>query len=82
MPSMIRCGEEDPDLLVVLELRVALERRERVATRFVVAGRIELEAVPPAEPLIPLRAEVRPRLRDREVDVEDNGAQPHRPSVA
>src|SRR6476661_6471283 len=73
--------EEDPDLLVVLELRMALERRERGPARLVVATGIELEAVLPAEALIPLRTEVGPRLRDREVDVEDNGAQPHLPSV-
>ena len=61
---------------------MALERRERGPARLVVAGGIELEAVRSAEPLVPLRAEVGPGLRDREVDVEDNGAQPHLPSVA
>ena len=75
-------GEEDPDLLVVVELRVPLERRERGAARLVVARRVELEAVPRAEPPVALGPEVGPRLRDREVDVEDNGAQPHLPSVA
>ena len=42
--------EEDPDLLVVVELGVPLQRRERGAARFVVARGIELEAVPLAEP--------------------------------
>ena len=54
--------EEDPDLLVVLELGMPLERREGGAPRLVVAGRVELEAVALAEPAIALGAEVGPGL--------------------
>ena len=53
-----------------------LERRERRAARLVVAGRVELEPVARAEPPVALGAEVRARLGDREIDVEDDGAQP------
>src|SRR5205085_1272804 len=68
-------GEEDPDLLVVLELRVALERRKGRPPRVLVACRIERQPVPGAEPRIALGPEVGPRPRDREVDIEDHGTE-------
>ena len=66
-------GEEHPDLLVVVELRVPLQRRDRVAARLLVAVRLELEAEPRAEPAVTLGPEVGARLREREVHVEDDG---------
>src|SRR5437764_878275 len=65
--------EEHPHLLVVVELRVALQRRDRVPAGLVVAVRGEVEAEVRPEPAIALGPEVRARLREREVDVEDDG---------
>ena len=62
--------EEHPGLLVVLELGMALERLERVPASILVAGRVEVEPVALAEPPVPVWAEVRARLGQREVDVE------------
>src|SRR6266446_78788 len=70
-------GEENPDPLVVIELRVPLERRDGVRTRFAVAPRIENEAEALTEPPVALRPEIGPRLGDREIDVEENGAEGH-----
>jgi hypothetical protein len=58
----------------VVELGVPLQVGERGAARVVVAPRVELQPVPSAEPLVALGAEVRPRLREGEVDIEDVGA--------
>ncbi len=73
---MIRCGEEHPDLLVVVELGMPLQRRERGAPRFVVARRVELEPVALAEAAVALGPEVGAGPGDREVDVEDDCSQP------
>ena len=51
-------GEEHPDLLVVVELGMTLQRRERRAPSLVVARRVELEPVALPETHVPLRAEV------------------------
>src|SRR5262249_16292562 len=67
--------EEHPDLLVVIDLRVTLDLGERRRPRGLVARRVEVEPVPPAELAVAVRAEVRPRTGDREVDVEDDRAQ-------
>src|SRR5207244_6819816 len=67
-------GERDPDLLVVLELGVAPDALHRPLARGRVALGVELEAEALAEPLVALGPELRPRARDREVDVEENSA--------
>ena len=67
--------EAHPDLLVVVELGVAMEVGERRPARVVVPGRVELEAVPRAEAAVALGPEVGARPGDREVDVEDDGAE-------
>ena len=66
--------EEDPDLLVVVELRMAFQRRNGVSPSLGVALGVELQAEPLAEPPVALRAEIGPGLGDREVDVEENCA--------
>ena len=65
--------EQHPQLLVVLELRVPPQVVQRRQPRLLVAAGIEAEAVPLAEPPVPLRPELRPRSRQREVDVEEHG---------
>ena len=69
--------ESDPDLLVVAEIRVLVEPFDGLSPRCGVQRRVEFEPEPPAEPLVPLRTEVRARLRQREVEVEENGAGVH-----
>jgi hypothetical protein len=70
-------GEEHPDLLVVVELRMPLDHLDRVSARVRVARGVEVEPEPPAERLVALRPEVGARLGEREVDVEEDGAQFH-----
>src|SRR5205807_10018046 len=53
-------GERDPDLLVVLQLRVPLERRDGRGPRVLVAGRVELEAELLAAPPVALRLQLGP----------------------
>jgi hypothetical protein len=65
-------GETDPYLFVVVELRVMLEIQEGSRAGLRVANRVELEPVAPAGVAVAARAEQRPRLRDREVDIEEN----------
>ena len=67
-------GEEHPDLLVVVELRVALHLRERRRAGFVVPRRVELEPVPAAELAVALGPQVGPGPGQGEIDVEDDGA--------
>src|SRR5471030_925364 len=71
-------GEENPDLLVVVELRMTLHLGDRVSPRFLIPSRIEVEPV--AQPKLPIS--VRPKLgpgpRQGEVNIEDNGPQ-HNP---
>ena len=52
-------GEAEPELLVVLQLRVALQLVEGGEPRVVVATRVEREAVPSTEPRIAVRPELR-----------------------
>ncbi len=66
-------GERDPDLVVVLELRMALERRVRGEPGRLVPLRVERQAVPLAEPPVSLRAELGTGQREGEVDVEEDG---------
>ena len=66
-------GEEHPDLLVVIELRMAFDRLDRSRASLRVSLRIELEPEAAPERLVSLRSEVRPRLDQREVDVEEDG---------
>ena len=68
-------GEEHPDLLVVVELRMPLEPGDCGAARLVVAPRVELEAIAEAKSLVALRPEIGARPGEREVDVEDDRAQ-------
>src|SRR5581483_9050699 len=68
-------GEADPDLLVVVELRMPLEIRDRRTPRLVVALRVEHETVTLAEPPVALRPEIGSRFRERVVDVEDDRLQ-------
>src|SRR5581483_11264376 len=68
-------GEGDPELVVVLELRVALEIRLRRVAGVVVAPRIEDELEPCAEPPVPLRPELGTGSNEREVDVEEDRAE-------
>ena len=49
---------------------MTLQRRDRLSTRGVVAGRVEVEAETTAERAVALRAEIGTRLGEREVDVE------------
>jgi hypothetical protein len=65
-------GEEDPDLLVVLELGVVPQILDCGDTSLVVPGRVEIEAASLAGALVPLRPEQGPGLAEREVDVEEN----------
>src|SRR4051795_9420725 len=51
-------SEEHPNLLVVVELRVPLERRDGVRPRIRVALGFELDPEPLAQPLVALRAEI------------------------
>ncbi len=66
-------GEEDPDLLVVDELRMLLNLFDRRQTSPFVTRRVELEAVLLTELLVTLRPELRPRMEQREVDIKDHG---------
>ncbi len=60
---------------------MALERLERVPAGLLVTGGIEVEAVARPEPPVPVWAEVRPRLGQREVDVEHHCAE-HAATIA
>ena len=51
---------------------------DRPLARLAVAGRVEHEAEALAEPPVALGPELRPRAGEREVDVEEDGAQAHR----
>ena len=73
-------GEGDPNLLVVLQLRVPLERRDGRGSRVLVAGRVELEAELLAAPPVALRPELGPRASEREVDVQEDCADRHHPA--
>src|SRR5437773_286470 len=69
--------ESDPDLLVVLELGMALDPHERRLAGVLVPGRIEREPVAAARPAVALRTEVGAGPRDRSVDVEKDGLKGH-----
>ena len=56
---------------------MALQVDERRVARRLVARRVEREPVPLAAADVALGHQLRPRLREREVDVEENGAQAH-----
>src|SRR6185437_2204559 len=71
---------EQLEVLGVLELGVALDPLHRPLARLAVAGRVELEAEALAQAAVALGPELRPRAGDREVDVEENGAQHHEAS--
>src|SRR5438874_1881425 len=70
-------GEREPDLVVVLEVRVALERGQRRLPSFLVTGRIEREPVSRSRAHVSLRPELGPGTGEREVDVEEDRSQSH-----
>ena len=72
MPSMIRCVKSTQISSSWSSSGWRSSVCERGAPRVLVAGRVERQAVAPAEPLVALRAEVGTGPRDREVDVEDH----------
>jgi hypothetical protein len=67
--------EADPDLLVVVELWMVLEVQDGSGPRLCVARRVELETVVDTRRPVALRPQQRAGLGEREVDVEENGAQ-------
>src|SRR5436309_3150571 len=73
-------GECDPDLLVVLELRVALDALDGPLAGGRVTRRVQLQPKSLAESLVPLGPELRPRPGDRKVDVEEDGLDHQRAS--
>ena len=66
--------EQHPDLLVVVELRMPLDSLDRGRPSVRVPARIELEPEASAERLVALRPEIRARLDEREVDVEEDAS--------
>ena len=56
------------------QLRVAFQRFDRGRASLRIAGRVEVEAVALAEPPVTLGAKIGARLRQREIDVEEDGA--------
>ena len=72
--------EGDPDLLVVHQVALARQRLDRVDPSLRVALGVELEAVPLADAPVPLRPELRPGAKEREVDVEQDSPQ-HRSRI-
>ena len=66
-------GERDPDLLVVHELVVALQRLDRAGASVRVPIGVEREPVPLPDAPVPLGPELRPGPKEREVDVEQDG---------
>ena len=71
--------EGEPELLVVTKLRMALRVATAAARASSYCAGSRLEPVPLAELAVSLRPEVRPRLRQREIDVEEHRAQGHLP---
>ena len=65
-------GEAHPDLLVVIELGMPLEVRDRGDPGIRVQLQVELQAVCLGQGPVRLRAELGPRHDEREVDVEEN----------
>src|SRR5690242_14674194 len=68
-------GEAEPDLIVVLELGVAAQLDESGVSGRLVAGRLQMKPVALAGDDVALRSELRPRSREREVDVEEDRAE-------
>jgi hypothetical protein len=66
-------GEADPDLFVVLELRVVLEIVDGVRACVRIAVRVEDEPPTLARAPVALGAEQGPGLAEREVHVEEDG---------
>ena len=74
-PAHDPLGEAEPDLVVVLELGMAVEVDERCVAGRLIAGRIESQAVALAGADVAVRPELRPGPREREVHVEEDGLQ-------
>src|SRR5439155_15700897 len=68
-------GEAVPDRLVVQQLRMPLEVEDRRLARIVVAARVEIDAVSRGDTRVAVRGELGPGTAEREVDVEEDGAQ-------
>src|SRR6266508_41486 len=64
-PDHDSLGERDPDLFVVPVVRVILQALARGRAGLVVAGDVELDAVPPADPQVSLRPALGTRLGER-----------------
>ncbi len=67
--------ERDPHLVVVHELALAAQPLDRRDPRVRVAVGVERQPMPLAEAAVPLRAELRPRPEEREIDVEQHGSE-------
>src|SRR3990170_356493 len=65
--------ERDPDLLVMNEFVISLQRLDRSSARSDVQAGFELEAVPLPYAAVTLRPQLRPGPKQREIDVEQNG---------
>ena len=73
--------ERDPDLVVVHEAPFGLQLLDGSGACFLVTRRVEREPVTLADAPIPLRPELRPWPKEREIDVEENCAE-HRSRIA
>jgi hypothetical protein len=69
--------KRNPDGFVVFELGMVLEIDQGSDTRLVVPRRIERQPEALAEALVALGPELGPGARDREIHVEEDGAQHH-----
>ena len=68
-------GERDPDLLVVHERMVALQRLDGRSPSLVVQAGLEREPVPLPHPPVPLGPKLGPGPKQREIDVEQDSLQ-------
>ena len=75
MPRTIASVNAIQISLVVLELGMALEARDGREARVLVAIGIERQPVTLTRAAVALGPELRPRLEEREVDVEEHRAQ-------
>src|SRR5262245_61816361 len=67
--------EADPQVLVVDEIGMTLQRLDRSASGVVVERAVEGQPMSGADALVPRRPELGPRPEEREVDVEEDGSE-------